>query len=472
MTILYIPVVKRRESVISHTLCLVVVLATLLLASGCMPHAVEPEPLERVLAYTPSVQAQYARDEQWWQTYNDSQLNRLVETAFSRNIDLAKAAVTVNKALYTARRVGADLLPEFSSSGEGTARRELNKGDSAAKTLAASVGVSYEVDLWQKLADTASAKEWEYRATEEDKDAVRLTLAASATDFYFELAYLHSATAASQASVDMYKQINQIVSRRHQSGKVSALEPEQAAQAVLTEENRLHSLEIRKREVEKSLRLLLNHSPNESLELSFDDEFTHTAETVNLGVPLAVLANRPDLKAAEFRLRGAFKDVNAAQKAWYPTITLSAALGASSDSFSPAFDVPFTSGAIVINLPFLQWNKVKWDVKISEAEYDLLKLEFEKKLNTAVNEVAMANAYYANAIATFTNAEDRYARSAKICDIYMKQYEHGKRELSDWLEAMNTMWAAKIEMLEYRYQILRRNNETYKAMAGRYQSRR
>lgn len=437
---------------------------------ACMPPNLEVEPLERQLEYTPEIQARYDQDELWWQAYGDPQLNELVETALSRNIDLAKAAVNINKALYTARRLGEDLLPEFSSSGEGSVRRELEGGASTSKSFSVTGGVSYEVDLWLKLADAASAKEWEYRATIEDKEAARLTLVTSTADFYFELMYLHSAMSASRSIIDIYKQIHQIMTNRYQAGKISALEPEQAAQAVLTEQKRLYSLDIRRKEVENSLRLLLNYEPNARLGLAFDREIGHAAEAVNLNVPTAVLANRPDLKAAEYRLQGAFKDVAAAYKAFYPTITLSAALGASSDSLGTMFDVPFTSGTVLINLPFLQWNKIRWNAKVSKSEYDLLKLEFEKKLNTALNEVGMAYSYYANATDNLTNAEDRYMHARSISEIYRHQYEQGKRELSDWLDAMNTMWGAWMEVLENRYQTLRRNNEVYKTMAGRYQS--
>lgn len=79
---------------------------------------------------------------------------------------------------------------------------------------------------------------------------------------------------------------------------------------------------------------------------------------------MAVLANRPDLIAAEYRFQKAFKDVRAAQKAWYSSISLGAMLSSSSDSVHTMFDVPFTRGMLSINLPFLQWNAVKWNIKI------------------------------------------------------------------------------------------------------------
>ncbi|MDL2268665.1 hypothetical protein LJC71_04485 [Desulfosarcina sp. OttesenSCG-928-A07] len=57
------------------------------------------------------------------------------------------------------------------------------------------------------------------------------------------------------------------------------------------------------------------------------------------------------------------------------------------------------------------------------------------------NEVSMAYAYYANAMTNLNNAEARYTHTSKINDIYKQQYEHGKRELSDWLESMHACGA-------------------------------
>jgi NodT family efflux transporter outer membrane factor (OMF) lipoprotein len=448
----------------------IVLLTALLCLGACSMTELDAVPLETRLAYTPEIQARYSRDDQWWRAYNEPQLDALVTTALSRNVDLAKAAVTVSRALYAARYAGADLLPVFSGSGEESFRRQPEFKDdvATAKTYSITGGASWEVDLWMKLRDTATAREWEYRATMQDRDAARLLLIASTADFYFELMYLHSAIGASRSIINIYKQLQQIVDNRFRHGKVSPLEPEQAAQSVLTEERRLYSLQIRQKEVEQGLRLLLNLEPGADLGLTFDKEIGNVSEAVNLGVPLAVLANRPDLKAAEYRLFGAFKDVRAAEKSLYPTVTLSAAIGSSSSTSDTLFDVPFTSGAVLVNLPFLQWNKIRWNIKISQSDYELLKLEFEKKLNTALNEVSIAYSYLLNAEDNMYNAEDRYMRARNISEIYKDQYEHGKRELSYWLEAMNTMWTAWQEVLNYRYQTFRRTNEVCKTMAGRY----
>lgn len=68
---------------------------------------------------------QFQINEQWWQGYNDSQLNSLVEQAIANNLDLAKSAIAVNRALYNANLVGANLVPTFSGSGSSSAAKNF-----------------------------------------------------------------------------------------------------------------------------------------------------------------------------------------------------------------------------------------------------------------------------------------------------------------------------------------------------------
>ena len=101
---------------------------------------------------------------------------------------------------------------------------------------------------------------------------------------------------------------------------------------------------------------------------------------VNLDVPITVLANRPDLRAAEYRLQASQQSVNAQKRSWYPSITLGASLSTSSDKAKSTFNIPMLGGSATINLPFLNWQTMKWKDKTVQAEMDSAKLNFEKAL--------------------------------------------------------------------------------------------
>ena len=78
--------------------------------------------------------------------------------------------------------MGANLVPTFSGSGSSSASKGIgssnntNSVGTSTVSNTASFKLSYTVDLWRRLADTASAAEWEHKATQEDLKAARLSL--------------------------------------------------------------------------------------------------------------------------------------------------------------------------------------------------------------------------------------------------------------------------------------------------------
>ena len=189
---------------------------------------------------------------------------------------------------------------------------------------------------------------------------------------------------------------------------------------------------------------------------------------VNLDVPITVLPNRPDLRATEYRLQASQQSVNAQKRSWYPSITLGASLSTSSEKAKSAFNIPLLGGSATINLPFLNWQTMKWKDKTVQAEMDSAKLNFEKALTTALNEVNTNYLAYKNAQASLANQEQRYQLDKKNSHYYQVRYQHGKNELKDWLEALNTEYGSAQNVLNQRYETLKYENMVYKAMAGRY----
>jgi outer membrane protein TolC len=187
-----------------------------------------------------------------------------------------------------------------------------------------------------------------------------------------------------------------------------------------------------------------------------------------LDVPLAVLGNRPDLRAAEKRLQAAFKDLSAMEKSWYPSVNLGATLSSSSQYVRTAFDFPLLGGTIRISLPFLDWNRVYWNVKLSEADFDMVRLNFIQAVASALNEVDAARFAYEQARATVVNTDEKYRYDRQITQYYQQRWDLGAGELSDLLQAMNTEATSRLALLSSRYDQIRYENLLYKALAGKY----
>ncbi|MDL2269167.1 TolC family protein [Desulfosarcina sp. OttesenSCG-928-G17] len=436
---------------------------------GCatvLPEKSLPDRLE----YTETIKNQYHADHQWWKGYNDPKLNRLVELALANNIEFAQTALTLKTAMYQAKLSQLDLFPTLSGSAGAATGRNLYENDSFSQTFSGELGLSYEADVWGKIRDLADAALLEYQATALDRETVRLALVNSVVDVYYNLAYLDGAIAATLKNLENYKEMAAIIHVQYANGKTDVIESLQISQSILSTENSLITYRTQMKENEQTLRNLLNLKPSDSLDEVWPDLMTVTSLDVDLDVPMAVLAERPDLKASETRLQKAFKNFSAEQKSWYPSVSLGGYLRSSADKFGDTLEFPLLGGSLSVNLPFLSWNTVKTRVNISKTEYESALLDFESAITTALNEVAYYYDAYLGSKQTASNTREKYAADTKVRDWYDIRYKSGRVELKDLLESINTVNSSWMDMLSIRYQCIRYENMIYKAMAGRYEA--
>ena len=412
--------------------------------------------------------SQFNVNEEWWKLYNDPQLNQLIDQALKNNLDLAKSAIAVNVALYKANLLGADLVPTFSGGSESKAIKNIKDGGNSQITHQGQIGISYTLDLWRKLADAADAAEWEHKATIEDLAAARLALINSVINTYYSLAYLNDAIKATEDSVNYYNQIDTVVQNKQRFGVIDGLSSAQAKQAVLTARNTLLDLQAQQKTAQQTMHDLLNLKPNEPLNLKLPKLLDVKLPGVNLNVPVSVIANRPDVRAAQYRLQSGFKNAKSAQKAWFPEINLAGALQVTGTKVSNATDTQMGSGTLGITLPFLSWQTVKWNVKISEAAYEQSRLNFEQSITSALNEIDALYFAYQQSQRSFNNQQDKYNYDKRITQYYRDRYNAGVSELKDWLSAANTEKASEITILSQKYNLIKNETAVYQSMAGYY----
>ncbi|OOF39024.1 hypothetical protein BKK49_08820 [Rodentibacter rarus] len=419
---------------------------------------------------------QFNVKENWWALYNDTQLNRVVEQALLNNKDLAKAAVAVNRALYNANLVGANLVPSFSGSTSSDAKRRIDTsaGMTASSTSTSTVShtgslnVAYTLDLWRRLADSADAAEWTHKATAQDLEATKLSLINSVVTTYYQIAYLNDAITTTEESIKYYNDISNIMQRRLSQGVADAASVDQAQQSVLTARNNLINYQTQRKTAEQTLRNLLNLKPEEALNITFPHILNVKNVGVNLNVPVSVIANRPDVKGNQYRLSSAFKNAKTTQKSWFPEITLGGSLSSTGNKVGNALHSPVAAGTLGISLPFLTWNTVKWNVKISEADYETARLNYEQSITTALNDVDTNYFAFIQAQSAFANQQKTFNYNKRITQYYRNRYNAGVSELREWLNAANTEKTSQLAILQAKYSLIQAENAVYSSMAGYY----
>lgn len=442
-------------------------LATSIL-SGCAATTTDVPSLEAELNYTQEVREKFQADLDWWKAYNNDELNYLTSFALKNNPDMLKAAVKIQKQLANLNLSESDLFPTLTGSLGASSKKKLNDGKKSTQTFSGELALNYEIDLYGKIADARDAQEFELNATVADAESARLSVVNSVVDLYFNLLYLRDTIELTQKNIDTYSSLLDIASARFNTGKADKLEITQARQSLIAEQTALLNAQTQYKEMEQSLRNVLNLKPSDGFVLGKASILKQPLLTPHLSVPVSVLANRPDLTAAQYRLKKAFKTVKVSEKGWYPTISLNGAIGSSSDRAKSTFDFPYLLGGVSVNLPFLDWNSVKNNVKIAKADYDIALIDFKDALAQALNEVAYYSFAYGKTEHIYANVEKTVENNRQITAYYRARHQAGKASFKDVLQAVADENAARKNLLAQKYQLIKYENLLFKAMAGRY----
>nr|WP_314392438.1 TolC family protein [uncultured Campylobacter sp.] len=403
---------------------------------------------------------------EWWTDYGEARLNELISLALKNNIDLAKSAIAVNKALAQAGVLQADLVPSFNANLGAETGKNIKTGGSWNESYKSGVSLSYEIDLWRKLANSADAAMWEANATKYDLQAARLALINSVADAYFEAKYQKESINLYEKTLKNYEELEAIIKAKFELGKEEELSLKQVKSSVISAKNRILNASKSLDAAEKTLRNLLNVRPEFDLNLS-GNLSDISPQGVNLNVPLYVIGTRPDLQAAISRIKEALLGVKVSEKNFYPSITVGAGLSGSGDSASEGLKLNFLSGNIAINLPFLNYSRLKSKLKISELEFEAMKLNYAQTLTTALNEIDASYKSLQKDEAVLRNLNENLRNLSSISDIYKLKYDYGKTELKNYLEAQNSLLEGRISALAQKYKILQDEIGIYKAVAGR-----
>ena len=440
-----------------------IILAAFLLG-GCAVTQIN-ENYEQILLKE-DVSADIKINREWWTGYGEARLNELISLALKNNIDLAKSAIAVNKALAQAGVLQADLVPSFNANLGAETGKNIKTGGSWSESYKSGVSLSYEIDLWRKLANSADAAIWEANATKYDLEAARLALINSISDAYFEAKYQKESINLYEKTLKNYEELESIVKAKFELGKEEELSLKQVKSSVISAKNRILSASKSLDVAEKTLRNLLNVRPEFDLNLG-GNLSDIKPQGVNLNVPLYVIGARPDLQAAISRIKEALLGVKVSEKSFYPSITVGAGLSGSGDGAIEGLKLNFLSGNIAINLPFLNYSRLKSKLKISELEFEAMKLNYAQTLTTALNEIDASYKNLQKDEAVLRNLNENLRNLSSISDIYKLKYDYGKTELKNYLEAQNSLLEGRIGALAQKYKILQDEIGIYKAVAGR-----
>ena len=386
--------------------------------------------------------------DRWWTLFNDAGLNRLVDEVLANNNDLVVAGINLQQAQLQAGLAQNRQGIRVNSSASTGHNFDLNSGRDSSRGVSLNGGVSYEVDLFGRLASQTEAARWEALATEQDLQATAQSLIATTAKLYWQIGYLNERLTVSKQNLASTEQTYTLVRSQYRAGAVSGLDLTQAEQAVQSQKAGLSQIQQQLLESRTALAVLMNR-PVQQLNITEPKRLSNLRlPAIEPGLPANLLSRRPDLQAAELRLRKALANKDATKASYYPSISLTGSLGSSSTSLTQLLQNPTLALGASLSLPFLQYNDMQKDLAISELDYEKAITQYRQTLYQAFADVE-------NALSNRSELNKQVALQQKNVELAEKterltqvRYQNGAIALKNVLDNQETTRNARLSLLQ------------------------
>lgn len=458
---------KKIPSCFTQTILLI--LSSLTLTACISPHEVNSN-----VSYQNqfNIKTQYAKkfNPNWWYIYHDKRLNQFINEVLENNNDLALATLKVKKAQLTVGLSQSDLLPTSNLTVNPSINKDLKHGYSS-KRQAVNYQLTYEVDLWGRLSDTVDANEWEEKATIEDKEETKLSLIGTAISLYYKMMYLNEAIENTNDSIHYYEQLLKITQAQYKVGVASELDLAQSQEALSNEKAVLPQLKESQSETQTAINLLLNLAPEkENTTLVIKDNLPNLAfNNIQSDLPSEVLGHRPDVIAAQMRVKESFIEAQATEKGFFPTLNLTGTLGTSSNDLSRLISNPIGTLGATLALPLLNFNQNRLNLKVSQNQYEQLVVTYRKTLYSALEDMENTLSNYYNQKNRVDNLKDAYSNSQKVSHLYELKYKVGETDMKTLLDTEEEQRQIQLTLIQEKYNLINYQSQVYQAMGGMYE---
>ncbi len=400
----------------------------------------------------------------WWMEFNDPNLNTLINQVLESNNDLALATLTLQRARLEAGLSATDRYPDISSTTSGEKSKNLDSG-ATNKNYSTSLSISYELDLWGRVSSEIDAAKWAAIASKEDREATAQSLVSTAASLYWQVGYLKDRLHLSEKSIDYAKQTLALTQNQYKSGAVTQLNVLEAKRSLAGLESSHSELVQQLHEAENSLAILLGQTPKQDL-AQIDTLPDTKIPEIQTGIPSDVLIRRPDVKSALYSVRSALATKDATLASYFPTFTLTGSLGSSSTELHNLLSNPIGTLGAKLALPFLEWNQMKINEKISDIDYQSAIVTYRQTLYNAFEDVDNALSAKAQYDYQAQKLKEQYDAASAAEKIYSSQYRYGAVSIQDWLDAQETMRSSEESLLENRYNRFNVQATIYQALGG------
>jgi multidrug efflux system outer membrane protein len=422
-----------------------------------------------------------AADTAWRAFFPDGRLQQLIATALDNNRDLRIAALRIEEARGAYRIQRADRLPTLNATLGETRGRTPGFANATGRSQVgerydAGLGSSaFELDFFGRVKSLSDAALASYLASEEARQAAQISLVAEvAKAYYTERAFAEQQSLA-ERTYQARKRTFELTRQRLEAGASSRLDLRSNEQQMETARAAALAVARQRAQAANALTLLVGQAlPQASTPQDANaapdagDAQADAMSALTAGLPSDLLANRPDIRAAEQRLKAANASIGAARAAFFPRITLTTSAGSASRDFSGLFDSGNDTWTFVpqLVLPIFDTGRNKANLDVSHARKHIAVADYEKTIQQAFREVAdalAARSYLGDQVAAQRAVQDAQAERLRLLQL---RFENGVASSLDVLDAQRELFTAEQALVQAR--LLRTTSaiDLYRALGG------
>ena len=403
----------------------------------------------------------------WKNLFADEQLQALIEKGLQNNTDLQSARLRVKQAEATMLSAKLALLPSFALAPQGTIS-SFDKHE-AVETYNLPLTASWQFSLFG--GDVRNAKKQAQALLEQSRDyeqAVQTQLIAGIANIYYTLQMLDAQLSISEETERSWGESVKSTRALMNAGMANEAAVSQMEAAHLGVQGSVLDLREQINQVENSLSLLLAEPVHRIDRASWMDASFACPEQLSIGLPVQLLANRPDVRAAERALESAFYATNVARSAFYPSITLNGSAGwtnsAGGSIVNPGKFLASAVGSLI--QPLFAQGRIVGQYKIAKAQQEQASLAFQQALLNAGAEVN-------EALVAYHTSQDKSALFDKQVLALQKAYQstsllmkHGNTTYLEVLTAHQSLLSAQLQQTANRFKQNQNLVNLYQALGG------
>lgn len=414
-------------------------------------------------------------DLSWKELFTDPYLVQYIDEGLQNNIDIRVAIQQVLAAEAYAKQGKAGFMPTLGADLSATRSYISKNGQQGAligggkdhmDQFQLAGALSWEADIWGKIRSNQRATEADYLRTVAAHQAVKSRLVANIAATYYQLLSLDAQLEITKKSVMVRDSSVSTIQALKDAGNVTQVAVDQN----IAQYNNARALQVDLEtaifQTENTLSILLGQQPQDYARSELDEQ--QLQSDLKLGVPAALLRNRPDVIAAEYNLIRTFELTNVARSNFYPSLTLSATGGLQSLQLDELFNTNSLFANLVGGLaqPIFNQRKIRTQKEVADAQQEQALLEFKRSLLVAGNEVS--NALYTYDAETekfeYRTLEVEALRNAESnSDALLK---NGFANYLDLLTARQSALSAELNVIDSKLQQLLSIVDLYEALGG------